>query len=284
MTDDAPAEEGEDSSRRRLLALFGAVLLAVVGAGTGGSNPLAGDDDEVSGPNLSVEYRVTPDRPVPTPTPTPGGGDGAGATGPTRPPSDDATAPPSDDATTPPSDDATDDATPDGDRSVDGGDRPVRVASAPSSELIASAIPPVSLADVSPGDGGVVDLSLSLSGTPARLFVRGTATDFEEGGVTEAERPDDDSAGELQAHVRVRLWYDADRDGAVGAGDRLIYEGPLAGLDAVSGWTPLTDACVGPGTHTVRFRWDLPADAPNVVQTDSASFSLGVAADASECA
>lgn len=290
-TPDASDEDG--ASRRRLLTLLGGVLLALLGAGFGGSNPLAGDDteDTESEPDLSVQYTVTPDRSRPTPTPPPdSGGDGAGGvggqtaspdsadvtTGASGPSSDDASVP---DDSPPPVGDDNDDRTP----SVG---PTATAAPPPSTDLVASAIPPVSLTDVSPGDGGVVDLALSLSGSSARLWVRGDATDFDEGDVLEAERTDGDdgSPGELQEYVQVRLWYDADGDGDEGTGDRVIYEGPLAGLGAVSAWTPLTDFCVGPGTHTVRFRWDLPADAPNRVQTDSASFSLGVAADASECA
>ncbi|GAB6860755.1 hypothetical protein ACFR97_00930 [Haloplanus litoreus] len=285
MSDAEPPDVSDDgSSRRRLLTLLGGVLLALLGAGFGASNPFAGDDteDTTSDPGLSVQYTVTPDRAAPTPTPTPEPGDDPGSDGQTVPPNatDVTTAAPgtsSGDGSDP------DDSRPpgDGDRNPPAGvDSPTPVPT-PANDLTASAIPPVSLSDVAPGDGGVVDLALSLSGTPARLWVRGDATDFDEGGVVEAERSDGDGGppGELQEYVEVRLWYDGD----AGAGDRVVYEGPLAGLGAVSEWTPLTDSCVDPGTHPVRFRWDLPADAPNRVQTDSVSFSLDVAADASEC-
>lgn len=285
MSGRGPADE-DGSSRRRLLTLLGGVLLALLGAGFGVSNRLGDDDAEEDGPDLSVQYTVTPDRapptPTPPPTPDPGGGPGGG---PPPGPADVSTGPSG--ASPSPASDA--DSRPpvggDGDdRSQPAGPTVSPTATpSPSNDLVASAIPPVSLTDVAPGDGGDVDLALSLSGTPARLWVRGDATDFDEGGVLETERTDGDDGppGELQEYVQVRLWYDADGDGD--ADERTVYEGSLAGLDAVSAWTPLTDDCVAPGTHTVRFRWELPTDAPNRIQTDSASFSLGVAADASEC-
>jgi hypothetical protein len=272
-------EADEDgSSRRRLLALLAAAILALVGAGTG--NFFGGDD--AAGPDLSVDYSVASDEPnatpTPTPTPTPGGG-GAGSP-------DDATDQPETTAET--GGDSESDATSDDEArrfdDSDDSDDSRSASTATPGELVTSSIPPVSVNDVEPGDGGVVDLSLTLSRSPARLWVRGDASDFEENGVVDAERKAGDTGGpgELQRHLRVRLWYDADGDGAVDD-DTLVYEGTLAGLDGVDGWMPLTDGCVSPGTHTARFRWELPADAPNTVQTDAASFSLSVAADASAC-
>jgi len=276
-------ESDEESSRRRLLALLGAALLALIGAGTGVSNFFGRDDgDDEGGIDLSIDYDVTPGEPVPTPTPTPtpSGGESDvddAADFPERPNGTAAT--------------DTDGSTADGlprrddpdDESDNPNDNPRRTAT-PGDDMVATSIPPVSVADVEPGDGGTVDLSLTLSGAPARLWVRGDVTAVDEGGTTEAERSagDDGGTGELQEYVRVRLWYDVD-DGAVSGGERVGYEGTLAGLGARDGWIALTETCVAPGTHTARFRWDLPSDAPNVVQTDGVSFSLGVAADTSEC-
>jgi hypothetical protein len=276
-------ESEEKSSRRRLLALLAAAILALIGAGTGVSNFFGRDDeDEENGVELSVDYDVTPDEPVatPTPTPTPGGGE-SGADGATNPPErpDGTPETDADDPTTPRRRDDP------GDESDDPNDDPRSPTGTPGGELVATSIPPVSIGDVEPGDGGTVDLSLTLSGSPAQLWVRGDVTAVDEGGTTEAERSAGDAGGtgELQEYVRVQLWYDADRDGAVSGGEPVVYEGTLAGLDARDGWIALTEACVAPGTHTVRFRWDLPSDAPNVVQTDGVSFSLGVAADTSGC-
>ncbi|MFB6101805.1 MAG: hypothetical protein ABEJ73_04500 [Haloplanus sp.] len=303
MTDDetgaaADATADDDTSRRRLLALFGSAVLTLLGAGAGVSNFFgAGDGDRGEGGlDLSIDYSVTPDGTTPTPTPTSDGtaGDGADDSAPPSNPDTDTGAPDTSDGTAP--------STADESRGVDEDDdersAPPRRhtptdESTRSGDLATSSIPPVSLTDLVPGEGGVVDLSLTLSGSPARLYVRGDATDFAENGIVEVERSagDTESPGELQEHVQVRLWYDADGDGAEPrsaesrsqSSDRVLYEGTLDGLGALSEWLPLTEACVSPGTHTVRLRWDVPADAPNTVQTDEASFSLGVAADASAC-
>jgi hypothetical protein len=279
---DAPPDEEEDSSRRRALALFGAALLALLGAGAGVSNRVTSGDDESTAPSLSVSYDVTSDPPAPTPPGADAGSDGGAGQSDRSAPAPAADGAPSGTDPTSPDDGGRDG---EGIRDTDDGSRPnggtVAPASVRPADPVSAAVPPVVLSDVSPGDGGDVALSLSLSGSPARLLVRGTASDFDEGGVVEAEREvgDDGPPGELQSHVRVRLWYEP----GGGDEDRVVYHGPLGGLGAVSEWTPLTDGCVAPGTHTVHLRWDLPADAPNDVQTDAVTFSLGVAADASDC-
>ena len=277
----------ESSSRRRVLALLLAGLLALLGAGAGVSNFFTDDGDE-DGVDLSVDYTVTPDDPTPTPTPTPTPGAGSSA--------DEATDPPErpDDTT------ATDTGSPAEPTPTDvpipyDADDPAPDAAAtappttPGDDPVTASIPPVSVENVEPGDGGTVDLSLTLSGSPARLWVRGDVTAVDEGGTTEAERSAGDTGepGELQDHVQVQVWYDDDGDGTADAGEPVVYEGTLAGLGAAGdddGWIPLTATCAAPGTHVATLRWTLPSDAPNTVQTDGVSFSLGVAADTSGCA
>ena len=281
--------DASGSSRRRLLALFGAALLTLLGAGAGASNFFGDDEDDDGSIDLSVDYSVTPDEPTPTPTPTPtpgGGGNSAdGATAPPEQPDTTTGADEGDESEPTPTetpwryDDPDDD--PRSQASVS-----ATAATTPSAELVATSIPPVSVGDVEPGDGGTVDLSITLSGSPARLWVRGDVTSVDEGGTTEVERSagDDGAPGELQDYVQVQVWDDADGDGTVSDGDTVVFEGTLAALDAHDAWIALTETCVAPGTQSIRFRWDLPADAPNTVQTDGVSFSLGVAADTSECA
>lgn len=273
----------EESSRRRVLALLLTAVLALIGAGAGVSNFLDGDEEETDGVDLSVDYTVTPDER--TPTPTPGGGGERSADeatdSPEQPDATTGTAGADDEPT------ATDVPIP-----YDADDPPSDASAtttppAPGDDLITASTPPVSVENVEPGDGSTVDLSLTLSGSPARLWVRTEATDFDEGGTSEAERSAGDTGppGELQRYVEVRLWYDA--DGTAGSAENVVYEGSLAGLadfGGDGGWVPLTEACVTPGDHTATLRWELPGDAPNVVQTDAASFSLGIAADTSECA
>ena len=277
----------ESSSRRRVLALLLTGLLALLGAGAGVSNFFTGDDDDgdEDGVDLSVDYTVTPDDPTPTPTPTPGGSSADEATDPPERP----------DATT-----ATDTGADDEPTATDvpipyDADDPAPAAATtpppttPGDDPVTASIPPVSVENVEPGDGGTVDLSLTLSGSPARLWVRGDVTAVDEGGTTEAERSAGDAGepGELQDHVQVQVWYDDDGDGTADADESVVYEGTLAGLGAAGdddGWIPLTATCATPGTHVAKLRWTLPSDAPNTVQTDAASFSLGVAADTSGCA
>jgi hypothetical protein len=273
----------ESSSRRRVLALLLAGLLALLSAGAGVSNFFTGDGDDgdEDGVDLSVDYTVTPDDP--TPTPTPGGESSA----------DEATDPPEQpDATTGTDTGSGDEPTPTDVPIPYDADDPAPVAATtatPGDDPVTASIPPVSVENVEPGDDGTVDLSLTLSGSPARLWVRGDVTAVDEGGTTEAERSagDTDGPGELQDYVQVQVWYDADGDGTADADEPVVYEGTLAGLGAAGdddGWIPLTTTCSAPGTHAATLRWTLPFDAPNTVQTDGVSFSLGVAADTSGCA
>lgn len=268
-----------------MLALLLAGFLTLVGAGVGISRPSdgRGADATADGVDLLIDYTVTPDERTPTATPTPDhrrGTDGT-VTPPARPAATTGIDRPGRDPV----------LTPAPTRDPDGSPTGVTTAtrSAPASDPVVVSTPPVPVTRVEPGDGGTVTLSMTLSGAPARLWVRGVVTATDEGGTTEAERSagDTTAAGELQTYVRVRLWYDADADGVAGGGERAAYEGSLAGLgDAGTemGWIPLTATCVAPGTHTAQFRWDLPVDTPNTVQTDGVSFSLGIAADTSECA
>lgn len=259
------------SSRRRLLALLTAAVLALLGAGTGISDLLTGGDDGETGRiDLSLDYAVTPDEPnatpTPTPTPTPDGADAPGE----KPD------PTSTTGTERPERDPTPTATPRR-HADDDSSRPRAAATTPSDEAVVTATPPVSVSDIEPGDGGTVDLSVTLSGESARLWLRADAMEVEENGLVEVERAAGDAGepGELHHHVQVRLWYGA---------DTVAYEGTLADLGERDDWIALTETCVAPGTGTAHLRWELPPDVPNVVQTDAVSFSLGVAADADECA
>lgn len=260
-------------SRRRLLMVLGAGLAGAFGAGIGGFDPDGGGNDGI---DLSVDSTSTPTdpgggptatpdgSPTPTPTPTPtatGGGDGSDRNG--RDDGDDWFDDWADDRHDDPSQDQRDGPSSDG----SAGDGPGNDG---GGERITATTSPVTVSGVTPGDGGVVDVSLSLSGGPARLSVQADATDFAERGLTDPERAGGDGGppGELQEHVRVRLRYDG--------GERALHEGSLASL---SDWTPLTGECVPPGTHRLRLEWRLPRDTPDRVQSDAATFSLGFAAE-----
>jgi hypothetical protein len=279
--------EGEDSSRRRLLALFATLLFTLFGAGTGTLTFLSGDGDGdgdgegAGGLDLSVDYSVNPD---PSTTPTDGGTEGDGSDSAADPDGTDGSPGTEAPFVTPPGDSSSDDG--DDSPSDDDSRSSERRRTDPAADdLVASSVPPVSVPELMPGDGGDVDLSLSLSGSPARLWVRADVTDTTERAVVEPERSagDTDQSGELHEHVRVRLWCDLDDDGTIDSGEPVAYDGTLAELDAADDWIALTDSCVSTGDHTVRFRWDVPTDVPNTVQADGATFSLRVGAEASAC-
>ena len=149
-------------------------------------------------------------------------------------------------------------------------------------------VPVIELADVKPGDCGTLTTTLYVCGNPSRLWLAVDVVDAAEND----RRPEEILAGdetvdvgELGELVDVTVRIDA--DGVVDGTDRVVYEGTLAGLGAAGdddGWIPLTATCAAPGTHVATLRWTLPSDAPNTVQTDGVSFSLGVAADTSGCA
>ncbi|MFB6123275.1 MAG: hypothetical protein ABEJ78_07430 [Haloferacaceae archaeon] len=262
MTDDAP-------TRRRFVAALAALCIALLGAGFGTSRTFDSAAPDGDGRfDLAVDFNVDRTNP-PRPTPTDGSTDG-----PSSQPTDDA--PPSTDGVAPT------DRTSDGDRSFAPDDDDSLPASTPAptpqddDASLFAASQPLTLSDLHPGDEGSVTATLSLSGAPARLWVRGDVSGFDEGALTEPERRagDDASDGELQTYVDVRLSYDDDGTAVT------VYDGPVTGLPST--WTALSDRCFAPESHTLRLRWSLDADAPNTVQTDALTISFGVAA--SSCA
>jgi hypothetical protein len=124
---------------------------------------------------------------------------------------------------------------------------------------------------------------------------------------------DDDEESELPYYIHVNAWLDDDCSNTLDDGEAVVYQGSLAGLiaavnaeDGSSSFVeglPVGEACLDPGVYCVAFDWyfvceaadfDLPSDAPdaetigdelenaglpldpNVAQTDTASFRLGL--------
>lgn len=266
----------EDVTRRGLLAALGAVGIAVLGAGferpvesataTATASPPASpsppfdvtfsiapwpdaDSDDADG----VTTGATPPPPTGTPPTTPvsvtrtgrrrssaegGAADGPGDSG------------------------ATDD-----------GSSTLAVPSAGESDVVVA--DDVRLANVLPGDGGVLTATLAVAGAPVSVDLYADASDFTERGVVEPERPRDATpdTGELQDFVDVTLWHDRDGDGAPGADEPVFYEGPLVGLRTLRTGVSL-GACLPPGEHRLGLRWRLPPDVGNVAQTDGATVAL----------
>jgi hypothetical protein len=105
----------------------------------------------------------------------------------------------------------------------------------------------------------------TVGGAPADLWLAARGVDAGEFRLTEPERAagDADAAGELAAALRVTL----------AAGDRTLYEGPLAGLDLVA---PVA-ACATDET-VATLDWALPRGTGNAVQTDGARVDLRLGA------
>jgi predicted ribosomally synthesized peptide with SipW-like signal peptide len=172
--------------------------------------------------------------------------------------------------------------------------------------------PVIDIADVKPGDFGEVTFDFALCDNPGYVWLNGSLRDASENGLTEPEADDpDEEAGvvELLDEIRVTVWYDSgnnvledtesivtDREFgetpsssaiAVSGDDRIVAQGTLrevlTQLSVGSGIPldadPTTDGrdCYtnSPTVHYVAFRWELPVDHANEIQSDSVTFDLG---------
>jgi hypothetical protein len=250
-------------TRRQVLAGAGAAGIACLGAGFGA---LGGTTPDRPRPtfDLELDYRLDPTPADPSvPTPDPGAPE--------------------------PGDDTTGDARSRRRRRRTTPTPPAPEPTVQPGRLVGVTLPPTTLADLHPGDSGVLSVDLRLVGGPARLWLRADAGAFTEGGLVEPERAagDDTPVGELQSHLRLTLWLDSDGDGRPDPDESVFYDGPAAGLGTLAAGVPLVaggeatadDAdCLAPGTSPVALRWHLPTDAPNTVQTDGVTLALDFAA------
>ncbi len=172
--------------------------------------------------------------------------------------------------------------------------------------------PVIDIADVKPGDFGEVTFDFALCDNPGYVWLNGALRDASENGLTEPEADDPDEQDgvvELLDEIRVTVWYDSgnnvledtesivtDREFgetpsssaiAVSGDDRIVTQGTLrevlTQLSVGSGIPldadPTTDGrdCYtdSPTVHYVAFRWELPVDHANEIQSDSVTFDLG---------
>ncbi|SDY10278.1 hypothetical protein [Halobellus clavatus] len=152
---------------------------------------------------------------------------------------------------------------------------------------------------VLPGDTGAVTLRATLLDDGgalqnAELALYFALSDTAENGLTEPEREagdDGDPAGDLHTTATISIW----RDMGVGTGngrsedipfltdgDEAIAAGTLAAVDANptfdDGYVLSRDGetCLAVGDAVyVSFRWEIPRGAGNLIQGDSARFTVG---------
>ncbi|AXG06907.1 hypothetical protein DU500_10960 [Haloplanus rubicundus] len=180
---------------------------------------------------------------------------------------------------------------------------------------LVEARPIIDLDDVKPGDQGTVSFSLHLFDNPGYIWLNGSLTEARENGHTEPEASDPDTTGapdevatgldndvELLDEIRVTVWYDTDGDAEVDAGEPVLLGGnadptanptlrqvlallstgdgiPLAG-DGDTGADAVGRACFeNSTTYYVGFRWELPVDHANQIQSDGVTFDVGFYAE-----
>jgi len=175
--------------------------------------------------------------------------------------------------------------------------------------------PILDLDDVKPGDEGAISFSLHLFDNPGYIWLNGGLIEARENGHTEPERNDADTVGpagevatdldndvELLDEIRVTVWYDVDGDAEIDAGESVLLGGnadptanptlrqvlallstgngiPLDGEGAVDGGAVGRACFDNSTTYYVGFRWELPVDHANQIQSDSVSFDVGFYAE-----
>lgn len=251
------ADRIDDRRDRRTVGILLLLLIAIVGIGLG---TLAPGPDTTEGPPV---VDVTPT--TPTPTPTPG------------PPGDSTPTPPDEGTPTPappptPPDDGTPTPTPAAPGNGGGGGGG---GSSASLEVVGSNTI-LQLTGLKPTDAGRDSIVLRNAGsTSARLDIADIAVQDHENGMTTAEATVDTpgNGGELSEHVMLVLEVEYPD------GSTEHFYGTDAGARSLADLAGASDAAEGrelaPGeTATVTFDWHVPSSTGNVVQTDSADFTV----------
>ena len=157
--------------------------------------------------------------------------------------------------------------------------------------------PVIELDDVKPGDFGEVTFDFALCENPGYVWVNGTLRSASENGVTESEAddPDEGDGVELLDVVQAAVWID-DGNNYQNDGEEPLVIGSLRdvlGMDAsvngtaLNGDLPAEEGggmsernCFSAGTtHSVVFAWWVPVDHGNEIQSDTATFDIGLYAE-----
>jgi len=157
--------------------------------------------------------------------------------------------------------------------------------------------PVIDLDDVKPGDFGEVTFDFILCDNPGFVWLDGTLRDASENGLTEPEADDpDEEEGvvELLDVVQAAVWiddgnnYQNDTESPLAVGSIRDVLGMLNGGSlgtALNGDIPAEEGGGAAGArncfsgeteHSVVFAWWVPVDHGNEIQSDSATFDLGL--------
>ena len=158
--------------------------------------------------------------------------------------------------------------------------------------------PVVDLDDVKPGDFGEVTFDFILCDNPGFVWLNGSLRSAAENGLTEPETddPDEGEGVELLDAVQAAVWVD-DGNNLQNGDEEPLATGSLRtilGFDdggtgtALNGGLPAEEGggvagarnCFSATTaHSVVFAWWVPVDHGNEIQSDSATFDLGLYAE-----
>jgi predicted ribosomally synthesized peptide with SipW-like signal peptide len=155
--------------------------------------------------------------------------------------------------------------------------------------------PVIDLDDVKPGDFGEVTFDFILCDNPGYVWLNGGLISESESGVTEPEADDpdeEDGVVELLDVVQAAVWID-DGNNYQNGDEEPLEIGSLreilgivgdsngteltSGLDAEQFGGTGEQGCFAPGEqYSVVFAWWVPVDHGNEIQSDSATFDLGL--------
>ncbi|AXG08081.1 hypothetical protein DU500_08375 [Haloplanus rubicundus] len=163
--------------------------------------------------------------------------------------------------------------------------------------------PIIDLDDVKPGDFGEITFDFRICDNPGFVWINGALEDFSENGITEPEGDDPQEDGdpdtedpddiELLDVVQTAVWVDDGNNYQNGDEEPMSVQSlgdllsdldadngiPLAGNTAAEDGGGSADArnCfAGDEFHSIALAWWVPVDHGNEIQSDSASFSLGL--------